>query len=71
MANDKINFEGSLKNLEEIVQRLETGECTLDESIELFEKGIKLSDECSKRLDTARQRILTLTEAQQEEDGNV
>ncbi len=71
MSNDKINFEDSLKNLEEIVQRLETGECTLDESIELFEKGIKLSDECSKRLDTARQRILTLTEAQQEEVGNV
>lgn len=63
---DKIDFEKSLAELEKIVTQLESGECSLDESITLFKKGITLSNDCSKKLENARQQILTLTEAQNE-----
>ena len=42
----------------------------LDESVKLFEKGIKLSDDCRKTLENARQKIITLTEAEKEADEN-
>ncbi len=51
------SFENNLKELEKIVQRLESGECGLDESLELYSKGIGLSAECKKQLETARQKI--------------
>ena len=50
-------FEKSLTELEEIVNKLEAGELPLDESLELFEKGIKLSRECRSRLTDAERRI--------------
>lgn len=61
------DFEKSLKELEQIVADLEKGEMSLDNSIKTFEKGIKLSKECSKYLENAKQRIITLSEA---EGGN-
>ena len=61
--NKKINFEKSLLELEEIVKQLEKGECTLDESIALFEKGTKLAGDCGERLENARQQIVTLSES--------
>lgn len=51
------SFENNLKELEMIVQKLESGECGLDESIELYTNGIKLSAECKKQLETVRQKI--------------
>ena len=51
------SFETSLAELEQIVGRLESGELPLDESLELFEKGIKLSRECRARLVNAERRI--------------
>ena len=66
MASKKTDFESSMKELAEIVEKLESGECTLDESIGLFEKGMKLSGECSKTLETARQKIISLTQAEEE-----
>ena len=62
MPSKKMNFEASIKELSKIVERLESGECTLDESIELFEKGIAISKDCSTLLEKARQKIVTLTE---------
>lgn len=50
-------FEASLAELEEIVTKLEDGDLPLDASLELFEKGIKLSRECRERLTTAERRI--------------
>ncbi len=55
------SFENSLLELEEIVGRLETGDLPLEESLELFEKGIKLSRECRARLTNAERRIEVLT----------
>lgn len=54
-------FETSLAELEQIVAKLEGGDLPLEESLELFEKGIKLSRECRERLTKAERRIEILT----------
>ena len=51
------SFETSLAELEQIVGKLESGDLPLEESLELFEKGIKLSRECRTRLTNAERRI--------------
>ena len=53
--NDK--FEMAIKRLEEITQILERGDLTLEESLSLFEEGIKLTNKCSKLLDEAEGKI--------------
>lgn len=55
MAKDK-DFETTLKDLEKIVGQLD-GEIKLEEALELFEKGIKLSSECETFLTHAEQKI--------------
>ena len=50
-------FEQSLAELEDIVGKLESGDLPLEDSLELFEKGIKLSRECRSRLTNAERRI--------------
>ena len=58
----KIDFEEKLKGLEDIVQQLEDGELSLEESLSAFEQGVKLTRECQTALDTARQKVQMLTE---------
>ncbi|HBE82162.1 MAG: exodeoxyribonuclease VII small subunit [Blastocatellia bacterium] len=53
-------FEESLDQLEAIVKKLEDGDMPLEESLELFEKGIKLSRDCRERLMKAERRIEVL-----------
>ncbi len=55
MAGDK--FETSLKKLEEIVQRLEGGALTLEDSLKAFEEGVRHAAFCSKKLDEAEHRV--------------
>ena len=55
MAEKK--FEASLARLEEIVRELETGDLPLEQSLKLFEEGIKLSRLCNKRLEEAERRV--------------
>ena len=50
-------FEKSFQNLEKIVQRLESEELPLDESLQLFEEGIKLSRFCHQRLEEVEKKI--------------
>lgn len=57
MAEEKQRFEDSLKQLEEIVQRLEKGELPLEESLKLYEEGIRLSRLCHAKLEEAEGRI--------------
>lgn len=57
---EKKTFEQSISELEEIVSRLESGSVTLDESLSLFEKGIKLSKNCQKMLDSAEKKVSVL-----------
>ena len=65
---EKLTFEESIKELEQLVKDLEGTELTLDESIEKFEKGMKLSKHCSKLLESAEKKITLLIE---KEDGSV
>ncbi|MEP6704269.1 MAG: exodeoxyribonuclease VII small subunit [Acidobacteriota bacterium] len=53
-------FESSLAELENIVERLENGDLPLEESLKLFENGVKLSRECRERLSDAERRIEVL-----------
>jgi exodeoxyribonuclease VII small subunit len=54
---DDIKFEDALSKLESIVGKLETGELSLEESLNAFEEGIRLSRICSKQLDEAERKI--------------
>jgi len=55
MAEKK--FEAALARLEEIVQELEKGDLSLEQSLKRFEEGIKLSRICNKRLDEAERKV--------------
>jgi exodeoxyribonuclease VII small subunit len=54
------SFEASLAALETIVRDLERGDLPLEESLQLFENGVKLSRECQERLNQAERRIEVL-----------
>jgi len=60
------NFEGILSELESIVEKLENGQLPLDESLALFERGIKLARECETRLKNAQQKVEILIEENSE-----
>lgn len=62
-----IDFEQSLSTLETLVERMEKGDMTLDESLQAFETGIALTRECQARLAAAEQHVTTLVEQQ----GNI
>jgi exodeoxyribonuclease VII small subunit len=57
-----VDFEASLEELEGLVERMEVGELSLEESLKTYERGIALSRACQKSLDTAEQRIRILSE---------
>ena len=53
----ELSFEAALKRLEEIVRKLESGEASLDESIELYGEGDRLKQQCEARLQAAQAKI--------------
>jgi exodeoxyribonuclease VII small subunit len=53
----KLDLESSLQSLEELVDRMENGSLTLEESLKEFEQGIKLIQSCQKSLTDAEQKI--------------
>jgi len=59
---EEISFEEALKRLEEIVDSLEKGQLSLDESLKKFEEGIKLSKLCNKKLVETQQKVEKLME---------
>lgn len=67
-ASEKLNFEEAIEQLEKIVEQLESGELSLEESIKAFEKGIELSKLCRKKLEMAEDRVRKLVE---KTDGSV
>lgn len=70
MTSNNFNFEKSIKELEDIAKNLEDENTTIDESIELFEKGIHLSKECAEYLENVKQKIISLTDFEEEnQDG--
>jgi len=64
----KTTFEQSMKKLEQIVQELESGDLPLEEAMQKFEEGIKLSRLCSEKLDETEKKITLLM---QDQKGNV
>jgi len=57
-----INFEKNLGELENLVKKIEKGDLPLEESIQLFEKGIKLTKICQQALTSAEQKVQMLVE---------
>lgn len=56
----KFNFEESLANLDALVEAMEEGDLSLEESLKAFEQGIKLTRECQAALDQAEQKVQLL-----------
>jgi len=61
-ADGPLNFESTLKQLEALVERMEHGDLSLEDSLQAFEQGIKLAREAQTALATAEQRVRLLTE---------
>ena len=53
----KSTFEGSMKELEQVVRGLEGGTLTLDESLETFERGVGIARECEEHLAHAKGKV--------------
>lgn len=53
----QLSFEAALKRLEEIVRKLESGEASLDDAIDLYNEGDRLKQQCEARLAAAQARI--------------
>lgn len=64
----EMKFEQAMSRLEEIVQALDGGEKSLNDSLLLFEEGVKLTRECSRQLDDAKGRVETLVKGA---DGSI
>ena len=64
---EKINFEEAMQELEDIVNQLEKGDLTLDESVQKFEAGMELSKKLNKVLEDSEKKINILIE----KDGEI
>lgn len=60
MAKSKEKFEDCLKELENILEKLENEEVALEDALKFYEEGIKLSKKCEKILNDAKQKITVL-----------
>lgn len=68
VSSEKENFEDILNELESIVGNLEKGDLPLSKSIEMFEKGISMYNNCKDFLGEAESKIKILTESLKEEE---
>lgn len=64
----KPSYEQAVTRLEEIVSKLEGGECPLEESMKLFQEGTELCAYCSKLLNDAKQKVTEISEENGEND---
>tara|TARA_A100000164_G_scaffold378873_1_gene421652 strand:+ start:71 stop:310 length:240 start_codon:yes stop_codon:yes gene_type:complete len=63
---ENMTFEEALEELELIVNKLETGEVTLEDAVEAYERGSKLKDQCQKRLNEAKMKVEKIKEGDKE-----
>ena len=61
----KERFEDALNKLEKVVSQLEEGDISLEESLKLFEEGIRLSRSCNQKLDEAEKRVEILLKSEE------
>ena len=59
---NKFNFNKGLLQLEEIINKMESGELSLEDSLKYFEEGVKIHRQCHNALTDAEQRISVLSE---------
>lgn len=59
---ENVSFEAAMERLESIVSRLESGDVPLEQAIELFQQGMKLSHLCSRKLEQVERKIEMLVE---------
>ncbi|MGX0976493.1 exodeoxyribonuclease VII small subunit [Roseovarius sp. MBR-51] len=57
----EMTFEQAMKELEQVVGRLERGDVALDESITLYERGAKLKKRCEEKLKEAEEKVAAIT----------
>ena len=66
---EKISFEEALEELEAIINRLESGEVPLDETISLYDRGSKLKEFCENKLQSAEEKIQKISKKQSDSEG--
>ncbi len=67
----EVTFETALAELESLVEKMETGELNLEESLAAFERGVKLTRHCQAALKAAELKVKVLTESGELEDLNI
>lgn len=65
--SEKLDFESALKELEGLVEQMEQGDISLEQSLENFERGIELTRSCQTALQEAEQKVQILTQQHGEE----
>lgn len=66
MESKELPFEEAMQQLEVVASKLEKGDLNLDESVTMFEEGMKLSKQCSELLENAEKRITILLKDEDE-----
>lgn len=56
----ELSFEDSIQRLNEIVENLENGNISLDETIQIFEEGMKLTEQCRNKINEVEEKVSTL-----------
>lgn len=67
MDTDSMKFEDAMLQLEKIVQQLETGDVQLEDSIDLYKKGMELSTFCQQKLQHAEKQLITIVDKEGQE----
>lgn len=70
MEEKELNFEELMQKLESITNKLEKESLSLDESVKLFEEGMKISKECNSKLESAEKRITILLDTDNLDEEN-
>lgn len=71
MTEEKLSFENAVKNLEEIVAKLEQEDVPLEKAIELYQKGMTLSKICDDKLEDAQDKVVKILNNNQEEPFDI
>ncbi len=66
--NDKFVYEDAIEELSRIVDKLSTGKCSLDDSLDLYTRGVKLASLCDKKLSEVEKKIAVINKDSLEEE---
>ena len=66
---EELSFEEAMSELEAVVRRLENGQVKLEESVQAYERGVKLKNICTEKLQNAKSKIVLLTIENDKPDG--